>query len=143
MDLSTYSGKPLSLPAKASNDLDAALDWMQREGRNIEQYVNKKAAPMEQFENLLAARQWVGTFVHWYNHEHRHSAVRFVTLGQDAALLAKRVDVYEAAKAKHPQRWSGSTRNWQPVQVVHLNPDQQKSKTSRSKEENIELKKAA
>jgi hypothetical protein len=81
--------------------------------------------------------------VHWYNHEHRHSAVRFVTLGQDAALLAKRVDVYEAAKAKHPQRWSGSTRNWQPVQVVHLNPDQQKSKTSRSKEENIELKKAA
>ena len=46
-DLSTYSGKPLSLPAKASNDLDAALDWMQREGRNIEQYVNKKAAPMQ------------------------------------------------------------------------------------------------
>ena len=104
--------------------------------------------PSRAFESLLAARQWVGTFVNWYNHEHRHSAVRFVTpgqrhAGQDTALLAKRVDVYEAAKAKHPQRWSGCTRNWQPVTVVHLNPDQQKSKTTRPKEENPELKKAA
>ncbi len=78
---------------------------------------------------VLAARQWVGTFVQWYNREHRHSAVRFVTpeqrhAGQDTALLAKRGEVYEAAKAKHPHRWSGPTRNWQPVLVVHLNPDQ-------------------
>ena len=104
--------------------------------------------PSRAFESLLAARQWVGTFVNWYNHEHRHSAVRFVTpdqrhAGQDTAVLAKRVDVYEAAKAKHPQRWSGCTRNWQPVTVVHLNPDQQKSKTTRPKEENPELNKAA
>ena len=102
--------------------------------------------PNRAFETLLAARQWVGTFVHWYNHTHRHSAIKFVTpnerhAGQDGALLNKRVDVYEAAKAKHPQRWSGSTRNWQPVQVVHLNPDQQKSSTSRSKENQTELKK--
>jgi putative transposase len=104
--------------------------------------------PERAFENLFAARQWVGTFVHWYNREHRHSAVRFVTpeqrhAGQDTALLAKRVEVYEAAKAKHPQRWSGCTRNWQPVQVVHLNPDQQKSNVTRRTEENIELKKTA
>lgn len=104
--------------------------------------------PSRAFENLLVARQWVGTFVHWYNHEHRHSAVRFVTpeqrhAGQDAALLAKRVDVYETAKAKHPQRWSGSTRNWQPLQVVHLNPDQQKSNTQSRKENQPELKKVA
>ena len=100
------------------------------------------------FENLFAARQWVGTFVHWYNHEHRHSAIRFVTpnerhTGQDAVLLEKRVDVYEAAKAKHPQRWSGSTRNWQPVQVVHLNPDQQKSTPPCRKENQKTLKKVA
>ena len=71
----------------------------------------------------------MATFVHWYNHEHRHSAIRFVTpeqrhAGQDTVLLSKRVDVYEAAKVKHPQRWSGPTRNWQTVRVVHLNPDQ-------------------
>lgn len=86
--------------------------------------------PLRTFGNLLAARQWVGAFVHWYNHEHRHSAVRFVTpdqrhTGQDTALLAKRVSVYEVAKAKHPHRWSGPTRNWEPVRRVHLNPDQQ------------------
>lgn len=101
--------------------------------------------PSRAFESLFAARQWVGTFVHWYNHEHCHSAIRFVTpherhAGQDAALLARRVDVYEAAKAKHPQRWSGSTRNWQPVQVVHLNPEQ---RVDDQKEENQQLKKAA
>ena len=85
--------------------------------------------PSRAFENVFAARQWVGTFVRWYNHEHCHSAIRFVTpgerhAGQDTVLLAKRVDVYEAAKARRPQRWSGPTRNWAPVRVVHLNPAQ-------------------
>ena len=66
--------------------------------------------PHRTFEHLLAARQWVGTFVHWYNHEHCHSAIRFVTPherheGEDGAVLAKRVDVYAAAKARHPLRW--------------------------------------
>jgi hypothetical protein len=59
--------------------------------------------------------------------------------GQDAALLAKRVQVYEAAKANHPQRWSGTTRNWQPVQVVHLNPEQC---VDDQKEGNQQLKKS-
>ena len=43
--------------------------------------------------------------------------------GLDGALLRNRIDVYEAAKAKHPERWSGATRNWQPVTIVHLNPE--------------------
>lgn len=105
-------------------------------------------SPSRAFESLLAARQWVQTFVHWYNHEHCHSAIRFVTpherhAGQDSAVLSKRVDVYEAAKAKHPQRWSGSTRSWQPVLVVHLNPDQQKPDKHRRKEVQPELTKSA
>jgi putative transposase len=52
--------------------------------------------PARALESLFAARQWVGTFVHWYNHEHCHSAIRFVTpherhAGQDAVLLENRV----------------------------------------------------
>jgi putative transposase len=48
--------------------------------------------PSREYENLQAARQWVGTFVRCYNRTHRHSAIRFVTpkerhAGQDAALL--------------------------------------------------------
>ena len=85
--------------------------------------------PQQTFENLLAARVWVGNFVRWYNHEHRHSSISFVTpserhTGLDTALLAKRAEVYEAAKAKYPERWSGKTRNWQRIQEVYLNPDQ-------------------
>jgi hypothetical protein len=76
----------------------------------------------------LAARQWVGAFVRWYNHEHRHSAIGFVTpaqrhAGLDIAMLQKRAEVYEAAKSANPSRWSGATRNWQRVSIVHLNPE--------------------
>jgi hypothetical protein len=88
----------------------------------------RPAYPRRPFDSLMAARQWVGTFVHWYNEEHRHSAINFVTpsqrhAGLDGALLRKRVEVYEAAKARHPERWSGATRNWEPVTIVHLNPE--------------------
>lgn len=104
--------------------------------------------PQRPFADILAARQWVGAFVHWYNEEHRHSAIAFVTpserhAGRDAALLRKRAEVYEAAKEKHPERWSGATRNWQPVLVVHLNPDQQVIDSNKPEEDASALKKAA
>lgn len=104
--------------------------------------------PRRPFENLLAARQWVGTFVQWYNHEHRHSAIGFVTPGErhaglDTARLSQRVQVYEAAKARHPQRWSRATRNWQPIGIVHLNPDQRVAEKSRQKENHSTPKKTA
>ena len=80
------------------------------------------------FSSLTEARQWVAGFVGWYNHDHRHSAIQFVTpaqrhAGLDTAILANRKVVYEAAKARHPERWSRRTRHWEPVQVVYLNPD--------------------
>jgi len=84
--------------------------------------------PLKPFADVTEARQWVAGLVEWYNHEHRHSAIRFVTPAQrheglDGKLLDNRKAVYEAARAKHPKRWSGSSRNWQKVQAVHLNPD--------------------
>lgn len=105
--------------------------------------------PQRPFAHLMAARQWVGSFVHWYNEEHRHSAIGFVTpaqrhAGQDIALLAQRHAVYEAAKARHPERWSGATRNWTPVSVVHLNPEKTDTKKTERKEPAVqELKQAA
>ncbi len=85
--------------------------------------------PLQAFADLTAARQWVAGLVEWYNHEHRHSSIRFVTpaqrhAGLDNELLTLRKALYEAARSRHPKRWSGSTRNWQIVQAVHLNPDQ-------------------
>ncbi len=101
--------------------------------------------PSGAFENLLAARQWVDTFVHWYNHEHRHSAICFVTpherhAGLDGALLDQRVDVYEAAKQRNPERWSGATRNWNRVHVVHLNPEHQGIEKNNLEERKHQLK---
>jgi transposase InsO family protein len=104
--------------------------------------------PQRAFATLLQARQWVSQFVQWYNHEHRHSAIRFVTpqqrhAGLDSTLLSKRVEVYEAAKARHPERWSGATRNWQPIKVVYLNPDQHVKPKHNRKEQPGALKQAA
>jgi len=45
-------------------------------------------------------------------------------------LLAKRHALYEAAKRKNPERWSGSTRNWTPVGAVDLNPQRQDKKAA-------------
>lgn len=84
--------------------------------------------PRKPFSSLQHARAWVAQFVRWYNMEHRHSAIRFVTpeqrhCGLDAAMLAQRHAVYETARRDAPHRWSGPTRNWSRIDVVHLNPD--------------------
>jgi transposase InsO family protein len=84
--------------------------------------------PSQPFATLEAANLWVEGFVRWYNREHRHSAIRFVTPeerhdGREHDLLRQRRRVYERARLENPQRWSGATRNWTPVETVYLNPE--------------------
>jgi len=81
--------------------------------------------PEQAFEDISTARAWVERFVHWYNEAHRHSALRFVTpcerhRGQDRDILRRRHEVYEQARRRHPQRWTGKTRNWTPANAVSL-----------------------
>ena len=88
--------------------------------------------PEKAFEDLPAARSWVHGFVHWYNHEHLHSAIKFVTpaqrhTGEDKAILARRKQVYQQAKLKRPERWSGEIRNWDEIGEVYLNPENEKN----------------
>ena len=83
--------------------------------------------PRHGFASLEEARSWVAGFVHWYNEEHLHSAIRFVTPsqrhnGDDVELLRQRHQVYEAARQRNPARWTGRTRNWTPATEVYLNP---------------------
>jgi len=92
------------------------------------------AYPEGPFESLDAARAWVARFVPWYNEEHLHSGIQFVTPGQrhrgeDMELLRQRGTVYEAARARNPIRWSGDIRNWTPVGPVSLNPGKLPSKS--------------
>jgi putative transposase len=88
----------------------------------------RPAYPLAAFDTVFAARGWVAGLVRWYNHEHRHSAIRFVTPAQrhanlDRDILDRRAMLYKAARERHPLRWKGTTRNWQRIHVVHLNPD--------------------
>jgi transposase InsO family protein len=91
--------------------------------------------PDKPFGDLLSARRWVKGFVDWYNHEHLHSAIKFVTpeqrhRGLDKDILIKRTQIYEQAKSKHPDRWSGNIRNWEQETEVHLNPERGKAKAA-------------
>jgi transposase InsO family protein len=84
--------------------------------------------PVDGFDNLEQARIWVLGFVRWYNLEHRHSGIKFVTpqerhTGADVDILKQREALYAAAKANRPERWSGNTRDWSRPVVVMLNPD--------------------
>ena len=74
------------------------------------------------------AQAWVKSFASWYNGQHLHSAIRFVTpnerhSGHDSATLASRASLYATARARNPERWSGKTRNWTPAGPVWLNPE--------------------
>ena len=84
--------------------------------------------PLKGFADLAAARQWAMLFVQWYNHEHQHSGIRYVTpsqrhAGRDRCLLDARHAVYQGARERNPRRWSGNTRNWAPLGAVTLNPE--------------------
>lgn len=83
--------------------------------------------PDKPFDSLQEAREWVAGFQQWYDQVHRHSALKFVTpaqrhCGEDGVILEQRHALYEVAKAKRPERWSGPSRNWEPEKIVYLNP---------------------
>ena len=84
--------------------------------------------PTKGFADLDQARTWAAGFVHWYNVDHRHSGIRYVSpaqrhAGDDHAILAARHALYLKARERNPARWSGHTRNWTPIGAVTLNPE--------------------
>jgi transposase InsO family protein len=86
------------------------------------------AYPRLPFADIEVARQWVARFVAWYNGEHRHSAIRFVTpderhFGREDRILAQRHALYERARRTKPERWSRASRDWTPINSVVLNPE--------------------
>jgi len=105
--------------------------------------------PIEsRFENITDARVWMEKFVTWYNTEHLHSGLKFVTphqrhTGEDKVLLQKRHQVYQLAKQLRPERWAGNTRNWSLPETVTLNPDRKGLIKNHNKQNQDELRLAA
>jgi putative transposase len=84
--------------------------------------------PTKGFATLDEARAWAAEFVRWYNVDHRHSGIRYVSpqqrhAGEDRAILAARHALYVQVRAAHPARWSRNTRNWSHIGAVTLNPE--------------------
>jgi len=81
------------------------------------------------FNSIEDAREWVYNFVDWYNNNHRHSGIKFLTPNQrhsddhGLSILAKRDMIYKTARLKNPNRWSGETRDWSIEDQVWLNPE--------------------
>jgi transposase InsO family protein len=87
--------------------------------------------PSQPFAREQDAQRWVDGFVSWYNTEHLHSEIRFVTpddrhYGCESEILKKRERVYRQAQQRNPNRWTGSIRNWKPIEMVQLNPEKKR-----------------
>jgi putative transposase len=87
--------------------------------------------PERPFGSIEAARQWMVRFVRWYNTEHYHSELQFTTpeqrhKGLSPSIVEARKQVYQQAKARHPERWKGPIRNWDLPEEVVLNPKKKK-----------------
>lgn len=85
------------------------------------------------FKDLNHARTWMADFVNWYNTEHRHSAIGYVTpdqrgTGKDLETYERRNSVLEAARSRHPERWVNGMRRWERRDVIVLNPTKKKLK---------------
>jgi putative transposase len=86
--------------------------------------------PSKGFGCLEACRAWVTTFVAWYNTEHKHSSLHFVTpserhSGKDTEILRHRAKVVMEYRQKRPECWSGKIRTCEPIGEVHLNPEKE------------------
>ena len=87
--------------------------------------------PEKGFENLGAARVWAKKFVDWYNKDHMHSGISYLTpaqrhYGEGEKILSNRQKVYELARNKHPERWSKGIKKWTLPEYVSLNPIKKK-----------------
>jgi len=136
--LHTDNGSPMK-----GRTFKATLEWLQIEPSYSRPRVSNDNAfseamfrtckyrpdyPVDGFADLASAQAWSDRFVAWYNREHRHSAIRYVTpdqrhCGEDKAILERRDALYQQARARRPERWSGNTRDWTPVGAVTLNPE--------------------
>jgi transposase InsO family protein len=110
---------------RVSNDNAYAESWF----RTMKYH---QSYPVRRFRDLLSVRALVDGFVDWYNAEHRHSGIKYVTpnqrhYGEADAICTIRQQTYEQARQQHPRCWARPPRDWsqpQNVQVNHPRPQE-------------------
>ncbi|WP_158501561.1 IS3 family transposase [Vitiosangium sp. GDMCC 1.1324] len=90
--------------------------------RTLKRHPNYPATP---FASLSAARAWVARFVSWYNGEHLHGSLGFVSpndryFGREESVLAARRAVYARAWRHSPVRWPRGLRCWLPPEAPRV-----------------------
>lgn len=81
------------------------------------------------FETIEDAKEFMHTFINWYNNVHRHSGINYVTPAQrhngyDKEILKIRRETYKKAMNKHPERWANKQiKEWSWQSEVILNPE--------------------
>jgi transposase InsO family protein len=79
------------------------------------------------FDGVEHSRCWTADFVNWYNTEHRHSGIGYVTPkqrheGQDLAIFERRNKTLDRARESFPERWGKRVGVHGADRVVYLNP---------------------
>jgi len=101
--------------------------------------------PARGFDDLACTRHWASEFVRWYNMEHRHSGIQYVTPaqrhgGHDVDILQARHQLYQQTKQQRPQRWARHTRNWDHVALVTLNPERDQPAAATARPDKLSVK---
>lgn len=79
----------------------------------------------ERFESLEHAREFISKFVGWYNNEHLHGSLDFLTpnqvhFGEGEKIQEARNALLDYHRRLHPERWCGRHRIFKVPKVVEL-----------------------
>ncbi len=79
--------------------------------------LKRRAGYPKSFKSIEEAREWMSEFVDWYNNEHMHTRLNYITPaqrrnGKCQDIFDRRYKTFEKARSKHPERWSGKIKNW-------------------------------
>ncbi|MBK8259978.1 MAG: transposase [Nannocystis sp.] len=91
----------------------------------------------DRFAGFTEALAFCRSFFAWYNHEHRHSGIAYLTpadvhYGRTDAVLAVHAAALEAAYTAHPERFvRGKPTPRRPPAAVYINPPRSPPKRSR------------
>ncbi len=95
--------------------------------------LKRNARYPKRFNTIEEAKEWMTKFVNWYNNEHMHTGLCYVTpaqrrKGEDKKIFENRNNTFELARLAHPERWTGKTKVWKIEQEVFLKRGNQKKK---------------